>query len=66
MSERLRRALRTLVQTLPPAAIAGALVAFGVISPEQGVALMVPLTASMSFAYNLLEERGVPVPIRRG
>lgn len=65
MNTRTRLALRTLLQGCPPAAIVAVLLAFGLITPGQGVALTVPLTALSSFLYNLCEDAGAPVPIRR-
>lgn len=65
MNQRTRKAIRTFLQACPAAAIVAVLHAFGLVSPEQGTALMVPLTAAWSFVYNLAEDQGVWVPVKR-
>lgn len=57
MNDRVRRAIRTLIQGVPPAGIIAGMIAFGVpLNEAQGVALMVVLTALSSFLLNLLED----------
>jgi len=58
MSDRTRRAIRTLLQGVPPVAIVGGMVAFGVpLNEAQQGFIVLLLLALSSFLANLLEDK---------
>jgi len=65
MSETTRRALRTLCQAAPAGVIIAVLTAFWSLTPQQVTALTALLTVLFTLGYNLLEDAGVPVPVKR-
>lgn len=65
MSEPTRRALRTLCQTAPAGVIVGTITAFVAWTPQQVAAVTSLLTVLFALGYNLLEDSGMYVPVKR-